>query len=66
MLDFGCWILDAGFWMLDFGCWILDAGFWMLDLGWGNPGGATGGTLGAAFHSLVLKKLSKNPLDLAI
>ena len=31
MLDTGCWILDAGYWMLDTGCWILDAGYWMLD-----------------------------------
>jgi hypothetical protein len=33
MLDTGCWILDAGYWMLDTGCWILDAGYWMLDTG---------------------------------
>jgi hypothetical protein len=40
MLDTGCWILDAGYWMLDTGCWILDAGWWMLDAGcWMVDGG---------------------------
>ncbi|MBT8365721.1 MAG: phosphotransferase [Deltaproteobacteria bacterium] len=33
MLDTGCWILDAGYWMLDTGCWILVTGYWILDAG---------------------------------
>jgi hypothetical protein len=33
MLDAGCWMLDARYWMLDTGCSILDAGCWMLDTG---------------------------------
>jgi hypothetical protein len=33
MLDTGCSILDARYWMLDTGCLILDARYWMLDTG---------------------------------
>jgi hypothetical protein len=35
MLDAGCSMLDAGFWMLDARCSMLDAGYWMLDAGYG-------------------------------
>jgi hypothetical protein len=31
MLDTGCWILVAGYWILDTGCLMLDAGYWILE-----------------------------------
>jgi len=50
MLDTGCWILDAGYWMLDTGCWILDAGYWMLDTGCWIPD-ADAGSVSLEFGS---------------
>jgi hypothetical protein len=29
MLDAGCWLLNAGYWMLVTGCWMLDAVIWI-------------------------------------
>jgi hypothetical protein len=34
VLDSGCWVLGAGFWLLGAGCWWLVTGGWLLVAGY--------------------------------